>query len=39
LNGQTWTNESEFKSLLMQMLILQPQQRISPDEIIEHPFM
>ena len=36
---QIWANNKTFLDLMMQLLSLNPAQRISPDETIEHPFM
>ena len=39
LSGNSWTRDAEFVDLFTQMLHLHPGRRISPEEILEHPFM
>lgn len=37
--GNEWVDDAQFMNLFTQMLHLNPGQRISPDEILDHPFL
>ena len=37
--GQQWMNSKLFVDLFVQILCIQPDQRISPEEVLEHPFI
>ena len=39
LQGNKWTSDGEFLDLFDQMLCMRPDNRISPEEILEHDFM
>lgn len=38
-SGQSWTQEKPFADLLQKMLCMHPYQRLSPDALLDHPFM
>lgn len=38
-SGQTWTQEKTFSNVLTQMLCMSPFHRLSPDALMDHPFM
>jgi len=38
-SGQSWMNNEIFLDLLMNMLTMQAFERISPEEVMGHPFM
>lgn len=37
--GQTWLQDKNFIDLLMNMLNMSPGHRISPEEVLGHPFL
>lgn len=38
-SGQMWVSDKQFLDLMMNILCVNPGQRISPQEILEHPFL
>ena len=39
MQGNKWTADGDFVDLFDQMLCMRPDNRISPEEILEHGFM
>lgn len=39
ITGQTVTSDKRFLDLLAQMIAMSPGERITPEEVIQHPFL